>query len=467
MTATLEKMTISEWFESHTKEQFIEEFDKCCTGRWEMIFQALGCNEALESYRGGYKHVGCPRHDGKTSTNFRIIKQSSKHGKCPFPEKPVGVCNSCGTFVGLQLLCWHLGKEGEYSEVRKMIMNAMNWTWGYVLNEPRLDAALTEAEYAEMRRKAKKQEQEATAKRIEREKALYEKDIRVNKFLKSELTKLFKTCIPIHHPNAKPARLYYSSRGIPTAEDLGKQTLSHIRYTEKYHLVINKIDYGYWSAIVSKITNIDNELLNVHAIFIDEKGNTINPTVTINGTTHEAPSKVKSPAMNRMNNEGRAIRPFKPNLIQAVCEGQEVGMIVNFFEGLPVDMAGDANSMEAWLPQNGVKLVFILADFDTPSTNHPSEGGNGLSSAFKLQDKLLSMGVVAIVVYPDFDIPENSKSVDWNDVYACFGTQYAPIAIHNWRQLEKTLEVNFKGVVTSDLLEAFSIPESGVLTQTN
>ncbi|MCG9576672.1 hypothetical protein L1D14_10525 [Vibrio tubiashii] len=462
----MKKMTLEDWMNSHSQQEFYDKFDEACRGNWIAIFERCGASAAIESYKAGHKAVACPIHKGNTSSNYRVIKGSTKHGALPFNDFAVGVCNTCGSRGGIHHLKWHLNMS--YKETRKLIMDVMGWSWGYVLGEPLLDSEMTEEEHKLRLERIAKAEVEQKLKRQREKEEQRREAVKFNKWVDQKLAELFKTCVPLDHPSAEPARKYYYGRGIPNIERIARKLTKSIRYTESYHVVVNGIDYGYWKAVISKITNHAGDVLNAHAIIIDENGVPIKPCVEIDGVKHVTDSvKLKSPAKKLVDNQGRGIKPFESDLIQAVCEGQEVGLITHHYSELPIDMAADANGVEAWLPKPSTKLVFILVDNDRPSPNHQNRGGNGVSSGFKLRDKLLTMGVVPVIVFPDYEIPEGKKSVDWNDVLACFHGEAMPYAIKHWQALEKALKENCNGVVTTDVLQHYNIdPDELIIYQT-
>ncbi len=458
------RKSLEQWFEEHSVQEFLERFENYCKGQYRAIFVACGADRAIESLDGNHKHVACPRHEGRTSTNYRVIERTIEGGSAPFDDYAIGVCNTCLSHQGLGHLAWYFNIS--MKETRKMVKDAMGWTWGEILGDPLLDADLSPEQVQAQKKRAQDHQRKLEKERKVREEQDRKRAIKWNKWIDSQLKDLFSTCITLNNPRALPARKYYQSRGIPDITRFSSELVKTVRYTERYQVVIGKVDFGYWRAIVSKITNPAGEVLNVHAIIIDEDGRPVKPHVEIDGVRHEAESaKLKSPAKRYVQSEGRAIRPFESDLIQAVCEGQEVGMSAKYFDDLPVDMAADANGVEAWLPRSNTKLVFILVDNDKPSPNHPKQGGNGVSSGFKLQQKLANMGIVGVICFPDFEIPEGSKSVDWNDVYANFQGSCSPYAVAHWKQLEETLRKNCGGKVTTEVLEHFGIPEDYIIYQ--
>lgn len=451
----MERITLEQWFKENNQQRFLDLFEQKCQGQYETIFARCGGSRAIDSINKNFKHVKCPNHDGGDS-NYRAIKGTSKLGSVPFNDYAYGVCNTCGMKRGLVHLKWLRGDKS-LKETRKAVKDAMGWTWGDILNDPRLDREMTAEEYsaAEERRRLDEKRRKAQEKaREEREK---KEAIRHNKWVDGMLEDARKGCAPLDHPVAEPARKYYQGRGIPHIEQLSNELSQWIRYSPRSHVQIGTIDYGWYPAIISKIVNGNGDILYLHRIIIDEHGNPIKPSVEIDGVVHTAESsKLKTPAKKLIDNSNRGIKPFNAHLVQGVCEGQEVGLATRYYDGLPIDMAGDAESLKNWRPQEGVKVVLILVDNDRPNKLYNHIGGTGVGVGFELQEALDELGVTGILVYPNFEIPEGRKSVDHNDVYACFQNSCSPPILKQWREFEIELEAN-NGKVTETLLEKYGV----------
>ncbi|OEE35318.1 hypothetical protein A1QO_00735 [Vibrio genomosp. F10 str. ZF-129] len=458
----MNRITLNQWMEENSREIFLQKFEQKCQGNYEAIFSRCGGGLAIESLQGGYKHVDCPQHSGKNGKNYRAIKGTSNLGPKPFNDFAFGTCNTCGTKSGIGHLMWLRG-DAEMKETRKVIKDAMGWTWGEILNDPRLDANISPAEYRERQKRMAEDEKKQNKIREDREKKLKDEALRKNVWIDKKLKELFATCVPLAHKKAEPARKYYQSRGIPDVASMSDTLTKWIRFSESVHIVINGIDYGWYMAIVSKIVGGKGEILNAHQIIIDENGHPLKPSVVINGELHTAESpKIKTPSKQLVDNSNRGIKPFSADLVQAVCEGQEVGLAANFYDKLPVDMAADANGMIAWVPKESVKVALILVDNDLPSRKDNISGGTGVAAGLKLREKLFDIGVVPLIIYPNWDIPEGSKSVDLNDVYANFKNQYSPKILKEWDVFEEKLRKN-SGHVTEELLNEFEVPLDGIV----
>lgn len=429
-------MKLEQWFKNNTWDDYFAKFEEKCKGRYEEIFDRCGGSLMIESLNYGGnspKPVGCPNHHGKTNSNY-VAKVKFKGVSRPFNDYAIGCCNTCGTKSGIFHLRWIRG-DSKMKETLNAIRIGMGWSWGYILDEPLLDKEMTAKEREAFLQKENTRKELAEQQRRQREQEAKKKDLQRANFIQAKNRELFDTCLPLNHPNSLPAVKYFLSRGIDvlTMPELTR----HIRFSPGYEVFASGVKYdGLYMSIVSKIINGVGELLYWHRIIIDEHGNKMKPHTVANNEKVFGPSKIKGSAIPGLDNSNRGIKPFKPFLVQGVSEGLEVALSVRYMTGLPVDSATDAVSMENWLPQDGVKVVLIFEDYDRPNDQHPNDGGRGAAAGENLCEKLLGKGILPIRLSPPFEIPQNSKSVDWNDVIANFGSHELPKSVKEWKQLE-------------------------------
>lgn len=424
----MKQITLKQWFNEHSKEEYKEAWGKACNGQWEAIFIACGFPEVVYESLAGKKHICCPNHKGKTESNYRALptyKGSS------FNEIGAGVCNTCGVKQnGFTHLKWLL-KHEEMKQTRKHIMTSMGWSWGHILNDPRLDRELSEQELLQEKEKRRqleaRREEDRRQQRILRQK----QDEKMSLWCDEVHAELFAGCVPLWHKDAEPARLYLKSRGIKNLW-CNRKIASTVQYSPRSGVYANGVYYGDHGSIVVKMTNGQGEIIYPHRTVIDSNGNRVNL---------DCGSKLKGPKRPTQEQTNRAARFLSPSVVQGVCEGMEVAYSL-LDQGLdfPVDAASDAISLEGWEPQDGVEVVCIFEDFDRPSERYTNEGGHGVAAGKKLADKLTSKGYLVIRVTPDFDIPDGSKSVDWNDVYANFAHEYFPLIVVKWKEFERDFQ---------------------------
>ncbi|WP_063664882.1 toprim domain-containing protein [Aliivibrio fischeri] len=409
---------LSVWFDTHSKDDYIKCWDNVCRGQWEAIFIACGAGAVVDTLKNK-KHIGCPQHAGKTQSNYRGLPT---HKDGIFNVAAVGVCNTCGVKKGIHHLSWYLGHEN-LKKTRDFIKENMGWTWGYILGDYSLDEELTDEERQKLEAKRLYEQEKRKKEEETRLKVQAEKDKALTIFLNKLNTELFSTCIPLSDPAAEPAIKYFLKRGIKLSDlaDLSKS----IKFSTGFDVYVHNESFGSHMSIVSKVENIEGKLLYPHRIIIDENGDKVDLPCG---------SKIKGSAYPGRDNRGRGIKPFLAGACVGVSEGLEVALAAAT-TGLPVEAATDAISLEQWIAPPESVIVFILEDKDLPSKSYPKEGGHGRAAAQKLAKRLIKEKKVPIILSPQFDIPEGSKSVDWNDVYANFGLEGFPKILLNWKDL--------------------------------
>lgn len=413
---------ISKWFDTHSKDDYTKQWDKVCRGQWEAIFSACGAGLVVESVKTR-KHMGCPQHSGKTQSNYRGLPT---HKDGCFNDVAVGVCNTCGVQKGIWHLKWYLGHES-LKQTRTLIKESMGWTWGYILGDFSLDEHLTEEEQKALEAKREKEMQKRKVEELARKKAQAKKDAEKKLLLNKINRELFDTCVSLNDPLAEPARKYFLKRGI-NLSDLPDLSTS-IKFSTGFDVYASGQSYGSHMSIVSRVENIEGKLLYPHRIIIDSNGDKVDL---------ECGSKIKGSAYPGKDNSGRGIKPFKTGTCVGVSEGLEVALAAATTD-LPVEAATDATSLEHWIAPEGAVIVFIFEDKDLPTKPYPNEGGHGKAAATSLAKRLLAEKKVPIILTPNFDIPDGCKSVDWNDVYANFGTDGFPKILLNWKDLIQDL----------------------------
>ena len=337
-------------------------------GRWDSIIPALAPSIAPAFEKPG-KHVACPVHPGSTQKNLRTFKDAAETGGV--------VCNTCGAFKdGFATLQWATGWM--FTEAVKQVADYLGGVQRQGLTEQ--EKARHEAEY----------QRKLDAKR----KVQAEEDQRAVQHL--DVT--WKEGLPLSHPDAKPARLYFANRGIrltrAPAELRFHPALSYWDEDAK--------DYGKHPAILARMVTSAGKPASLLRIYLTPDGKKL----SLPGVEVEAKKMMKHPSWSQL--AGGAIRLFPPATILGIAEGVETAMAAAELDGLNVWAAFSANLMEQFVPPAGVDKVVIYADLD--------RSGRGGEAATQLVERLWKMGIMAGIRMPEGPIPEGKKGRDWNDV---------------------------------------------------
>lgn len=100
--------------------------------------------------------------------------------------------------------------------------------------------------------------------------------------------------------------------------------------------------------------------------------------------------------------DGSAVRLSAHSDTLGIAEGIETALCASKRFGVPVWSATCLNRLEAWIPPNGVKKVWVFGDNDTHS--------GGQIAAWRLCERLLKSGIEVIVRIPD------APGTDWADL---------------------------------------------------
>lgn len=100
--------------------------------------------------------------------------------------------------------------------------------------------------------------------------------------------------------------------------------------------------------------------------------------------------------------DGSAVRLFSHTSTLGVAEGIETALCASKRFGVPVWSATSLNRLQAWIPPDGVRKVWVFGDND--------KHGGGQIAAWRLYERLIKIGVEAVVRIPD------APGTDWADV---------------------------------------------------
>ncbi len=154
---------------------------------------------------------------------------------------------------------------------------------------------------------------------------------------------------------------------------------------------------GNFPSIVSFVTDINNNLITFHVIYLTNEGH----KASVNN-----PKKILTPITTIT---GTSIKFAWPNDILYLAEGIETSLAIWLITGEPTWCCLSSHGLETVIIPPKVKEVYIMGDKD--------RSGAGQKSADKLAQRLIKNGFIVHILIPKQEIPVGSKSIDWLDVY--------------------------------------------------
>lgn len=159
---------------------------------------------------------------------------------------------------------------------------------------------------------------------------------------------------------------------------------------------------GNFPAIVAAIRDVDGNLITLHRIYLSKGEKEDMPYV--------AKAKKMMPIPEGLDVNGGAIRlgdPFEEGYL-GIAEGVETALSAFRATGIPTWSTVNATLMKSIEIPEGVHTVLIWADLDRSLT--------GEIAANYLKNVLEEKGIKVGILLPKYAIPEEAKSLDWNDV---------------------------------------------------
>lgn len=328
-------------------------------GRWDHILTALApqLQPALENHK---KHVPCPVHGGKDG--FRVFKDVADTG--------ASICNTCGAHTdGFATIMW-----------------ANGWNFPTTLKEV--------AGYLSMPQK------HVAAPRVHQEpKQVVSEDAAIEKAKKS-LNKVWNESIGCSEREAEPARLYLARRGISIA------TPAEIRFHPSLSYFDGDKKVGDFPALLAMVSDASGCPVTIHRTYL---------TVDGKKAPVESPKKLMTYPSNRKIVGGATrLRANERSDVLLIAEGLETALAVMEATEFPVWSAVNAHMLENFVAPEWVKKVFVFADKDRPTQQHPR--GHGQEAATRLVQRTWERGIQCSAVVPSGTVQEGQKSLDWLDV---------------------------------------------------
>lgn len=371
----------------HTKVSAIK---NAANGRWHEIFKAVtaSLDDAIDRCPN---HVPCPVAGGKDG--FRLFKDSTDSGG--------GVSNQHGVFSnGFDLLMWVLDKDFTYvlNEIADYLQLSGNKWKGPQESKPTI-----------------KQSVNVDTKALER--------------CRYALRKAWMNTLDLTSPEAKIARKYLHNRGL----DLTKLDLYSLSKTMRFNpaleLYENRQFIGKFPALVTLVSYSDGVAATVHRTYLDTNGNKLD--IEVDGVKVKA-KKIMSLCQGKLLTGGAIQFGQTQGEIMHVAEGIETAFSVrHVLASRRIKDEAVWSSVSSTLlakldPPKSIKHLFVWADRDRVKVIRGKNREAGLDAAMELAARMEERGVCVHIMYPQSDIPNDCKSVDWNDILVNEGEQAFP-----------------------------------------
>jgi hypothetical protein len=207
-----------------------------------------------------------------------------------------------------------------------------------------------------------------------------------------ELERILKNSKVLSDSSAELAILYFKNRGIKITPN---SIPNNLYFYPKIELFNNgKKEYS--ASLISKFTNLKDEILTLQKTHISPEGEKLNI---------ESPKKF-APSIGR-DLSGGSVKLYKAEGDTiGICEGIETGLAIRSMTNIPVWACLTADLLSKVELPKRIKKVRIYADNDLSQT--------GIRAAVKAYERLtLEERDVSILIPPLID----KKSTDWLDVY--------------------------------------------------
>lgn len=362
-------------------------------GQWLDILDALAgkvLGDALNAKLG--THVTCPFHGGES--DFRFDGPWAKNGSS---EKTGAAICSCGQWKdGFSLL----QKANGWSFITALVEVARYLGTnvdddGFLIPDG-ASGKITQPTVSEEELRRRQEEKE----KRERERAA--KDVA----LRGSLLRRWDEALPLTDPVSKPLWLYLASRGLS-----GHQIVDNpaVRYHPSLPYFTEDHEHlGDFPVMLWLMLDEHHRPATLHRTYLTSSGKKLQV---------EKPKKLASYPSDR-NLAGGGIPLFTPGKVLGVAEGIETALSGNRGNRIPVWSTYSATLLAKFTPPKGVEQLVIYADKD--------RSGAGLEAAKELKRRMWEMGIPAKILLPTLEIPDNAKSVDWNDVWRQMGQHGFP-----------------------------------------
>jgi len=345
----------------HDSRRRTEDVRQQAEGRWDEVFARLVPQVAPAMARPG-RHVDCPFHGGKD--DFRVSRDFLQDGRC--------FC-TCGSWDGFG-----------------MVMHANGWDFVKAVKAVSEVLNGSDVQVSVQRRKVERRTVENEQQRDEA--------------LRQTLRRLWKQSLPLDHPDAGLARLYFASRR------LGKVNLplSDIRFHPSLgYRNDDGVVEGHFPALLALVRTAEGKALTVHRTWLAKDGSGKAPV--------DAPRKTFPPPGRWVTGSAIRLDEGLSNVLH-VAEGLETALAVRaIMDGTaPVWSTLSKDVLKGLDVPEQIRCICIWADRDRL--------GGGEKAANALLERMQQHGRQGIVMVPPGSVT-NRTSVDWNDMVSNIGIE--------------------------------------------
>jgi hypothetical protein len=224
---------------------------------------------------------------------------------------------------------------------------------------------------------------------------------------------------------------YLASRGL----NISKLDLNGLSKTIRFHpsleLWHGEQNMGRYPALVSLVSYSDGTPACIHRTYLDQNGHKLK--LAFDGES--IPTKKLMARCKNQSLSGGAIRLGQAQESLHISEGIETALSVMQAKNEAVWPCISSTIMAKFEPPEGVKHIFVWADKDTKrELPNGKVVEAGLDAAMELFERMESKGITVTIMLPKDEIPENEKSVDWNDVLVRHGENaFPPHQLYMWQ----------------------------------
>lgn len=284
-------------------------------------------------------------------------------------------------------------------------------------------------------------------------------DIEQSERIKKKNNTMWSEGIGLKHPDAKPARAYFESRGIENWGDLSANVRFHPRMKfyevveaekftrpelvkerkEKINFLMNHyfyvshwktksgeiiFDMGYHPALLFLMrNNLTNKATAIQRIYLSSEGT----KMVLDGKFDIKVKKITKGIPGQTSTGSSCHIDSPTHHVIGVAEGPETTLAVRGMIGMPMNCTVSAGGLAYWEPLPTTDTVYIFEDKDKSLA--------GRNAALKLKERLESEHIRVFVVSPPIELEDGAKSVDWQDCVQKLGMQAFPDYVLNWDQL--------------------------------
>ncbi|MDN2483957.1 toprim domain-containing protein [Vibrio agarivorans] len=404
-------------------------------GWLNVLAELTDLDKAISSFRqgqGSKKGDFCPHHDSKSGTKFRLQKTAEEDGS--------GYCYVCrqrwdgfGHIMAAQ--------RCDFGDACRLIKELIYDADG----QPKIYKGTPEADSRRTPEVKKVPQGPSKA------------DIKMHEKVMANNKALWDSSVPLENPEAALGRMYFEHRSIFNYASLGGNVRFNPRaeYTlmvptetkpEKMQEYHKHVDYlrthpyydrewetpdgdivfymGYHPCLVFLMRNPDDfQPRTIQRIYLSQEGKKIEFDGMFDMT-----AKKRMPASPLWSAAGSAVLIDPPGSpVIGVAEGPETALAVRGCLDIPMHCCVDAYGLEQYLCVGGTYVVIIFVDKDRSRT--------GELAAEKLAERLRAEHVEVILAHPPLDLPDDAKSVDWQDAVEQLGSSAFNDTLSNWERL--------------------------------